>query len=497
MRGMPHLSHSVKVAGIVMAWWAGFMNGAPAEVTLRMLGARGDGLTDDREAIARALEKKTGRVIDGEGLTYAVHGSIHVRVPVELKNLTLKQTMGSFDTSPYIRSTHNPQPPQVAPPEALVRMVHGMPWLRPDGVATYAEDPVVTEPDLRNIREMLNIRTLFIYGTEEKPVSVKLERVKILRGGAADTGMHSNAAGLYLVNAGPVSLTDIEITGDGKGSGLFLSHCRQVRIDGLNIHDMLWAPYRGDVEFTEAELRGDFRWNNSPIYDFNERAGRFIRVRVQEQLTGMTLNTVEDVEMVRSRIERIGTTIDGKFLPWQADGVTVGSAKGLTIRDCEVGEVWEGIDLTGAGVDGFLQENIRIHDTFAYGFKYAHPQKNGRVVGCVSERAGYRSFTIGSECENIEFVNCTARETGVQGYWRREGQGPSGICGFELGFGEGLSPRRITLKDCRAENTGVPTTMEYGFFSNTRAAEPEFNIRLIHPTVVGASVRDVAGFRVE
>lgn len=462
-------------------------------VTLRSLGAKGDGITDDRQALETALKQSAGQPLDGEGQTYAVNGNVAVTVDVELRNLTLRQKAGSFDTSPFIRSARTTEPPQVAPVEALTRMVNGVPYLRFDGVATYPEDPVVTGADREALRKMLNIRTLFISGTKEQPVSVKLDNVKILRGDNADAGMHSNAAGLYLVNASPLTLSNVEITGDGKGAGLFINNCRKVRMDRVNIHDIRWAPFKGDVNFTGEVLGRDFGWNNSPIYDFNDHFGRFIRVRVQEQLAGMVLTNSEDIEFTNSRIERIGTTIDGKFLPWQADGVTVGGVKGLVMRDCVITQVWEGIDLTGKGADGFVQENIRISDCFSYSFKYAHPQKNGKVINCISERAAFKGFTIGAECENIEFINCVARETGSLGCWRREGRPRNGIAGFEVHFEADHSPRNITLKDCRAENIEW-NTMEFGFAASDRARNPELNIRLINPKVVGATIRPIDGF---
>jgi hypothetical protein len=464
--------------------------------TLRSLGAKGDGVTDDRAALEGAFRQSAGQPLDGEGLTYAVFGTVRADGPVELRNLTLRQTMGSFDTSPYIRSTRSTEPPHVTPPEALTRMVNGVPLLRFDGVATYPEDPVVTGADRETLRQMLNIRTLFITGTSEKPVAVKLEKVRILRGDHADAGMHSNAAGLYLVHASPLTLGDVEITGDGKGAGLQINNCRKVRMDRVNIHDIRWAPFRGDVEFSGAVLGRDFGWNNSPIYDFNDRTGRFIRVRVQEQLAGIVLTMSEDIEMTNSRVERIGTTIDGKFLPWQADGMTVGGVKNLVIRDCSISQVWEGIDLTGKGADGFVEENIRISDCFSYSFKYAHPQKNGKVINCISERAAFKGFTIGSECENIEFTNCVARETGVGGYWRREGRPRNGIAGFELHFDGGHTPHGITLKDCRAENS-ESSTMEYGFLTSDRVRNPALNIRLINPKVVGATIKPIDGFQAQ
>lgn len=470
---------------------------AAEAITLRSLGAKGDGQTDDRAILEKALRESAGKPLDGEGLTYAVDGNIDLNGPVDLQNAILKQTAGSFDTTPFIRSAKNTQPPVVKPAEALRQMVRGLPLLRHDGVATYAEDPEVTGADREALRRMLNVRTLFIHGSEGKPVSVRLEKVKVLRGPHADAGMHSNSAGLYVVHAAPLTLKQVEITGDGKGSGLFVNGCQKVLMDAVHIHDIHWAPYRGDVDFSAAELAADFGWNNSPIYDFNDRTGRFIRVRVQEQLTGLTLTQSEDVEIINSRIERIGTRIEGRFEPWQADGATISGVKNLTMRHCVISQVWEGIDFTGKGVDGFLQEDIHISDTFAYGFKYAHPQKNGRVVNCTSTRAGFKSFIIGSECENIEFIGCTALETGVDSRWKKPDRERNGISGFELDFDAEHTPRHITLRDCRAENVTSPNQMDFGFLTSDRARDPALGIRLINPTAKGAKHRDVDGFRAE
>lgn len=487
----------MKISLLPLCGFFGLCQVLPAAVTLRSLGVKGDGQTDDRVALEAAFAKSAGQPVDGEGLTYAVRGSVHVRTGVDLRNATIRQTMTGLDTTKWIRSTGNTQTPEVKPPDALRSMVNGMPLMRHDGVATYAEDRAVTGAELEAMREMLNIRTLFIYGDEAKPVPVKLEKVKILMGEDAEAGMHSNSAAVFIRYASPVTLKEVEVTGKGKGAGMFIHACQKVRMDGVNIHDLLWAPYRGDVAFSAEVLGRDFGWNNSPIYDFDERTGRFIRVRVQEQLTGMTLGDCEDVEILNTRVERIGTTVGGEFLPWQADAVTISGIKGLVMRDCVISQAWEGIDFTGYGVDGFVQENIHISDTFAYGFKYAHPQKNGKVINCTSVRADYRSFTIGAECENIEFINCAALETGSVGRWVREGRDRNGICGFELSFDNGHRPKNITLKDCRAENMTYPKTMEVGFGTSDLAGLPEHNIRLINPKVMGATVRDVDGFKVE
>src|SRR3954463_15756770 len=130
--------------------------------TLRSFGAKGDGASDDRVAIQAALTKSAGAELDGEGLTYAVDGNVEVAVPVRLRNCTLRQIARLFDTTPFIRSTKNTNPPAVMPADALREMKDGVPFLRYDAVATYPEDPEVPAADREALRRMLTLRTLFV-----------------------------------------------------------------------------------------------------------------------------------------------------------------------------------------------------------------------------------------------------------------------------------------------------------------------------------------------
>lgn len=472
-----------------------FLATSAKAATLRSFGARGDGSADDRTAIQEALVKSAGAELDGEGLTYAIDGNIEAAVPIRLRNCTLRQIARTFDTAPFIRSTRNPEPPSVAPADALREMKSGVPLLRFDGVATYPEDPEVSGADRVALLRMLNLRTLFVKGSPAQPLAVSLENVKILMGEHADAGMHSNAAGLYLVGCAPLALTDVEVTGRGKGAGIFVHDCKDVRFRGVNVHDIVWAPYQGDVDFSTAVLRDDFGWNNSPIYDFQPRTNRFVRVRVQEQLAGIVIAGTENVELSGCRVHRIGTMVEGQFLPWQADGMTISGVKNFTMRDSTVSETWEGIDFTGRGVDGFLQQNITIRDAFSYGFKYAHPQRNGRVIDCVSEQSSFKGFIVGAECENIEFIHCTARDTGARRYWHR-GPRPS-IDGFSLQFEPNHSPRNITFRDCTATDSASPPNMNFGFQTSDQARKPELGIHLINPQVKGAALREIDGFQAE
>lgn len=462
--------------------------------TLRSFGAVGDGETDDRAAIERAIAQSDGAPLDGEGATYAVRGNIEVRVPIDLRAATFRQTLGAVEVSRFFPSVKGAQPPQVQPPEELRGVKQGLPWLGAKGVATYAEDPVLTGADLTAVRASIALRTLLIRGAEGKLIAVKLEKVRILRGHHPETGGRTDGAGIMVEYASPVKLSDVEITGDGKGMGLQIKSCRQVRLERLNIHDMRWALYPGDIMPTAASLKADWGWNNNPIYEFRAGLNRFVRVRVQEQLVGLFIVMCEDVEVVDSTIARLGTEIAGRFFPWQADGMTINSNKNLTIRRCQISDVWEGIDFTGQGGEDFVEEDVTTTDTFSYGFKFAHGKKNGRVTRCTSIRAGMTGFLIGSECDNVTFTDCHSLETGAAGYWTTGEVKPS-VSGFRIeGVAGSPLPRRVRLENCTAINKEFAGAMAYGFLCEANAAQPEKENVLINPKAEGYQLGPVKGF---
>jgi Right handed beta helix region len=463
--------------------------------TLRSFGAIGDGETDDRAAIQKALTESQGNPLDGEGASYAVRGNIEVSGPVDLCNATIRQVQEPADVRRFFPSVSNPEPPLVDPPEALRGMIGGLPWLDAAGVATYAEDPTLSVADIDAIRPSIVLRTLFIRGTEDKPVSVRLEKIRILRGDHPETGGRNDGAGLMIASGSPVLLRDVEVTGHGKGAGVQLVGCREARLERLNIHDMHWSLYPGDIMPTAASLKADWGWNNNPIYEF--RGNRFARVRIQEQLSGLYLTMCDGVELIESTVERLGVEIDGVFHPWQADGITVGRSRNVTMRDCRISDVWEGIDFTGALCENFHQENITIADTFSYGFKYAHPKKNGLVVNCVSIRAGMTGFIIGSECDGVVFRNCQSLETGASGHWTKDEPRPN-VSGFRLEGGpEGKLPRGVVLEDCVSINEDFPGAMAYGFTCPDAAIVPNLGNQIIRPVAKGFRREATEGFVVE
>jgi acyl-CoA thioesterase-1 len=483
------------LAGLIAGAWA---QGTPAKtVTLRSLGAVGNGKTDDRVAIEQALNNARGATVDGEGLTYAVQGNIEVRTDVDFRNAKLIQTLVPADTTKFLPSAQGQGTIVVSPPEAMRKMVKGLPVMLPTGVGTYAADPMPTDEDLKTLLPGIVLRTLCISGDQDKSVGVRLENIRIDRGSFPQSGGRNDGKGLMIKYGSPVELRDVEVTGDGKGTGLAISNCRQVRIERVNIHDMCWAPYAGDdvlERLTAAEVRDDFRWNNFPIYEYRAALKRFVRVRIQEQVAGMFIENTEDVVIADSKVERLQTKIGDKLYPLQCDGMTINKVKGLVIRNCRITKVWEGIDFTGAAGRDFVYENCVTSDTLGYGFKLAHPKQNGKLINCTAVDGGQTGFVFGGEVENVVLSGCRALETGANGYWvNGEGKRMKPLSGFLIeSIGDtNPFPRQIHIEHCAAINTAHPGAMDFGL-----QCEPKPEMREITVTdftVVGAATRATDG----
>jgi hypothetical protein len=471
------------------------------ELTLRSMGAIGDGKSGDRVAIEVALMKAAGATVDGEGATYAIHGNVVIHNDVNLRNATFVQTMQPMDIGNYIPSARGKGELTVEPPESLRKMVGSLPMLSANGVASYSDDVVLSDEQAKALMRTIELNTLAMTGTKDKPVSVRLENIKVNRGRHPQTG-NDNCAGIYISHASPIVMRNIEVTGNGKGTGVSIRNCSKVQLERLNIHDMIWAPFIGDNVFEIASaksIKQDFGWNNFPLYSFRGGEKRFVRLRVREQLAGLLVADASDVQLVDSKVERLQTEIGGRLYPLQADGVTVTGVTNLLVRNCQFSRVWEGIDITGDLCDGIVCEDCRATDTLTFGFKLAHPKRNARLINCTSYRAGNTGFVMEPEVENIQFIRCRALETGANGYWMKEDGGRlATIKGFSLGTNPSLpTPLRVTFENCMAVNKKAPSTLDIGFLCEGGIDPVEREIRAVNCTVMGANVKDIQGIVVE
>jgi hypothetical protein len=465
------------------------------EHTLRSLGATGDGKTDDRAAIEAALIKAAGAPVDGEGATYAVHGDIEVHNDVNLRNATLVQTMTPVDISAFIPSATGKGEIAVVPPEALRGKVGTLPVLHADGIATYSDDVVLSDEQIKAILPSMRLNTLAITGEEGKPVSARLEKIKIIRGNHAACG-DDDSAGVLLAYAGPVFMSDIEVTGDGKGTGVSIRHCTDVRLERLNIHDMNWAPYVGDNVFEVASaksIKEDFGWNNFPLYALRADRKQFVRVRVREQIAGLFVQYADNVQLIDSRFANFQTRIGEDDYPLQADGVTMASVTNALVSNCHFSNVWEGIDITGELCDDLVCKDCTATDTLTFGFKLAHPKSNVKMIRCKSYKAGNTGFVMESEVENIEFIDCHALETGGSGYWTRDnGERLMTTRGFGLATNhEQPTPRHVKFKNCTAINREFPGAMDFGFCCEAGIDPAEREIIAVKCAAEGARVKGI------
>jgi hypothetical protein len=464
-------------------------------ITLRSFGAVGDGKTDDRAAIQKALNSARGERVDGEGLAYAVHGNIDVSTDVDFRHATLLQTMGPPDTRKYFREQGTYS---VQPAEAMNRMVKGYPVMRPDGQGTYAGAVQPTADELPALSAAIILRTLAIRGAEGKPVKVRLEKIRIDRGRHPDSGGRSDGAGIHLQHVSPAHLSDLVITGDGKGMGINLARCSNVKIERAHIHDMTWAPYAGDAileKLSAREIRDDFGWNVFPIYEFRSAQKRFVRVRVQEQLVGIFVGQCKDVEIRDSRIEGLQVKIGGQMYPLQSDAITIGNTQGVVVRNTDMAKAWEGIDFTGQSGRDFLFENCTVTDTIGWAFKLAHPKQNGKIVDCLAIRGGIAGFLVGAQSENVELIRCRAIETAANGYWKHsDGHHIMAMSGFRIQGEPNLAtPRGIHLRDCLAVNQLAPGAIDYGILCEAPADKQDITLNGF--TSVGAKLADLKGIK--
>jgi acyl-CoA thioesterase-1 len=473
-------------------------NAVAAKVlTLRSRGAIGDGHTDDRAAIEKALNEAAGATVDGEGLTYAVHGNVEVRGDTHFIRATLVQTMDPPDTAGFLASAGGSGPITVEPPDALRSMVRGLPYMGANGVGTYAEDKIPTPEELARLLPGIALRTLSIRGTPDKKAKVTLEHISINRGRHPQSGGRNDASGLQIQHASPVRVSDTSITGDGKGTGMAIRDCSAVRLNRIRIHDMNWAPYTGDTvleTLTPDQVKDDFGWNNFPIYEYREGMKRFARVRVQEQLVGLWISKSKDVEVSDSTVEALQVKIGARLYPIQADGMTLNHVSGITVRGCRFAKAWEGIDFTGGAGDNFLFEDCVAEDILGWGFKVAHPKQKGRMVRCRAVRSGLGGFVIGSKSEDMKLTDCVAEETGAPGYWTSStGKQLMVVAGMRIEGGDNLpTPRDITIERCAAINKDHPGAMDYGILCLSPLEGR--NIVLIHSTATGAKIQNISGF---
>ena len=424
----------------------------PLTRTLDDFGAIGDGRTDDTRAITRAFAHSDLHCLDGGGRTYRVTGTLRVAKNLCLRNVTLVQAATPVGTAAYIvRSC-----PSVQDPAAVID----------------CKDPVVPAGQLPRLWESLSIRTLLIRPGGDRPIRVNLDRVKVDRGPYAEQGSRSDSAGIWLDGADRVDFRNVEITGNGKGYGLLITNARNVTLTNLWVHDLVWAPYRGDKPLSRASVAA-IGWNAVPIHEFREQRGggpaaKFYGVRIQEQLTCVSLANVSHVTINNVRIERCMARFDTGDLPWQADGLDIGrSSSDVTINGARIDSTWEGMDVVagGEGIDRLQINDLAISNSFSFGLKMGYRLRNARVSGLTVRGAGLAGVVVYGPVRNVRISRASIQDVGtLRGSAGSYSPWPRGNrAGIRFDGTAGSTPEDVVIEDTAV--SGRPTEFEFGILN--------------------------------
>lgn len=384
-------------------------------LTLRAFGAAGDDSADDTQALQKAFRQAGGRCLDGEGRTYRVRGSLQVATDFCLANARLRQDVEAFDTRPWIEGDC----PVEKNPELLVD----------------CGDPAMPAPLPAGLEAYLYTRTLLIRPDEgAAPIRVVLRNVGIDRGASPASGARSDAAGIWIGNAGHVVLEDVEVSGGGKGYGILIVDSANVTIRRVRLHDMVWQPYAGDAPLSLDKVR-QAGWNSAPIREFRRAGDRgarqsgFYGTRAQEQLACLVIERSRDVRIDDLRIDGCRARFVEGDIPWQTDGLGIGqSSRDIRIEGVSIADTWEGIDM--GNVEKITISDAEITDSFNYAVKAGYDTRALSVVDSIFSRAGLAGVVISGPVRGALIKRVHIAEPGrlffagaMQNPWQQERAG--------------------------------------------------------------------------
>ncbi|HEY8591993.1 MAG TPA: hypothetical protein VIL42_03905 [Sphingomicrobium sp.] len=358
-------------------------SGGSQAATLRSFGAAGDARTDDTRALVDAFAKGAGRCIDGEGRHYRVRGTVRIGGDLCLRNATIVQSLAPIDTRPFITRGCAPTLDAAA--------------VRDCG------DAAIPLAAAKRLNDNLSVRTLFVRpdraGTR---VKVTLDHVTVDRGRFPEAGSRTDAAGIWIESAREVVLSNVEVTGAGKGFGLLVLDSGNVTADNLHIHDLVWAPYKGDRPLVQAQV-AQLGWNSVSIREFRiagqdrVAASKFYAVRVQEQVSCASFASVRRLRIRNLQIARCLARFDTGDLPWQADGLNISrGSQQVEVTGGKIDSTWEAVDVVanGGGVDGLTITDLTTSNAFAFGLKLGYRLRGATLTNVRVSNSGMGGIVL-------------------------------------------------------------------------------------------------------
>lgn len=263
--------------------------------------------------------------------------------------------------------------------------------------------------------------------------NVTLSNVKIDRGSDKAAGNITTSAGAFFNDVRGLTLDGVEVTGHGKGVGIYLLNVKNPKMRGLHVHDM---------RFSAASNPGT------------------------EQLFGIWLNNCAGFEFSPT-VDRIESEISGVARPVQTDGVCISGCTDFKIKDPMISFCGEGIDLTGSlGNRKFEIIGGVLSDIDAFALKLANSASRATIHGVTFLRAGWSGFIASGpgapgipRCEDIDVIQCKAIDTGSNGRWASQNVAGYSVMQSNI---DTTYPQGVRLISCTAQDTQAVRTMKYG-----------------------------------
>lgn len=354
---------------------------------------------DASVSLQQAVAKANGRCLDGEGLTFFVSDTVRITGDVCLSNVKIVARRLGVNTKPFLTGSC----PAVDNPDDRID----------------CGDRLAEGDSAQRLIDYAYQRVLFISADESgRRPYVMLDNVQIDRGDDPSSGSRTDAAGIWIEGASKIRLNAVDITGAGKGYGLLISDSADVEINLLSVHDLIWAPYQGDLTLNYQKVKriGFNRITIRELVQDSPGTVRFVATRVQEQLACVAIFRTTRVVLRNTRIQRCMAQFDDADLPWQADGLDLanGTSNVKILGRTEISTTWEGLDIigTGLGVDDISLEDVEISNSFSIGLKLGHKVTRVRARQTAIMGAGFAGVMIYGPVDGVELTNTKISKPG-------------------------------------------------------------------------------------
>jgi hypothetical protein len=273
-------------------------------------------------------------------------------------------------------------------------------------------------------------------------------------------GRPHDAAAIWIANVTGVRLVDVEVFGDGLGTGILIADSKDVHFVRPYVHSMRW----------ESEVQPE---NEVLIGIWSLRS------------VNVTIDSPRILNLLPTAIEATGGRAAGSRNS-MTDGIASSGTQGLIINEPDISSVGEGIDISGRyTTSDFVIRGGKLHDIDGFCYKVSSRQGPGLITGSVAERCGLGGYVLAGQVSDVRLLGNIARDIGSGRKWSK-----FGIAGFSLQAVRGLMPSNIVLQDNQAIDQQKPPTMQVGFASDRRNSSNQ----LVNSSVSGYLVAPTTNF---